>query len=148
MSEHAKAAARCGKVADEVLKTEQNYVASLQILRDVFYKRLHITCYYPKEQRITSLKHVLALFSNVEDLVLINSELLRELTANAASADQSPLKKALHIADIFLKMGFALMLYRKYLANYSSACVLPHIDSAALPSLAAAPQTQSCICCC
>ena len=122
MSASERAALTCGKVADEVLQTERTYVGHLRNMHSIFYKKLHITCYYPKDQRITSLKHVLTLFSNVEDILLINEELLRELSANADGEDQ-PLQKAMNVADIFLKMGFALMLYRKYLANYSAACV-------------------------
>jgi hypothetical protein len=110
----------CRRVACEVLTTERNYVASLRTLYEVYFKRLLITCYYPKDQRVVKLKDVLDLFSNIEDVLLINDALLEELERNAASASE-PLEQALNIGAIFTKMGFALMLYRKYLANYSTA---------------------------
>ena len=40
-----RAAVTCGKVADEVLQTERTYVQHLTNLHEIFYKRLHITCY-------------------------------------------------------------------------------------------------------
>jgi hypothetical protein len=120
------AAETCARVAGEVLQTERTYVTHLTTLHELYYKQLHIACYYPKEQRVIKLKHVLALFSNIEDILLINDALLKELASNAAG-EGHPLQQALNVATIFLKMGFALMLYRKYLANYSTAVRTLHL---------------------
>eukprot|EP01046_Picozoa_sp_COSAG06_P057879 COSAG06_NODE_11432_length_1511_cov_1.965297_2_plen_183_part_00 len=101
----------CHRVAQEVLMTERSYVANLRNLHELYYKRLHLACFYPKDhpQRFLELDVVLRLFSNIEDLVLINEELLGELERNAVSK-QTELDQALHIGAIFLKMAFALIL--------------------------------------
>eukprot|EP01048_Picozoa_sp_COSAG05_P025866 COSAG05_NODE_6788_length_903_cov_1.019900_1_plen_168_part_10 len=111
----------CARVAAEILETERNYVASLRQLYEVYYRQLIITCYYPKDRRVVDLRVVLDLFSNVEDILLINDALLTELERNAENLQVSKLERALNIGTIFIKMGFALMLYRKYLANFSTA---------------------------
>ena len=103
-------------------ETERTYVGALRNLVELYQKPLAISCYYPPNhpQRFLELKEVISLFGNAEDLLLINASLLEELERNAGSAEP-PLDQALNIGAIFLKMGFALMLYSKYLANYNTA---------------------------
>ena len=70
------------------------------------------------------------LFSNIEDLVLINEELLEELERNAASKAPQ-LDQALAIGAIFLKMAFALILCAyptvSYMPFASLACDSMHV---------------------
>ena len=51
----------CHQVAQEVLMTERAYVANLRNLHELYYKRLNIACYYPKDhpQRFIELDMVL-----------------------------------------------------------------------------------------
>ena len=73
---------------------------------------------------------VMRLFSNIEDLVLINEELLEELEQNAASKAPQ-LDQALAIGAIFLKMAFALIL-----CAYTTVSCMPSTDhSCATPGL-------------
>lgn len=122
-----QAKATCHHVAQEVLMTERAYVANLRNLYELYYKRLHLACFFPKEhpQRFLELDVVMRLFSNIEDLVLINEELLDELERNAASKEPR-LDQALHIGSIFLKMAFALLLCAHLCSSRSAPCELPY----------------------
>ncbi len=106
-----QAKATCHHVAQEVLMTERAYVANLRNLYELYYKRLHLACFFPKghPQRFLELDVVMRMFSNVEDLVLINEELLDALERNAASKAPQ-IDQALQIGAIFHKMAFALIL--------------------------------------
>ncbi len=50
--------------------TERAYVANLRNLYELYYKRLHLACFFPKghPQRFLELDVVMRMFSNVEDL--------------------------------------------------------------------------------
>ena len=111
----------CHQVAQEVLMTERAYVANLRNLHELYYKRLNIACYYPKDhpQRFLELDMVLRLFANIEDLVLINEELLVELERNAAGKGDK-LDQALGIGAIFLKMAFAVRFLPRFCASFSA----------------------------
>ena len=110
-----QAEATCHQVAQEVLMTERSYVANLRNLYELYYKRLHLACFFPKDhpQRFLELDVVMRMFSNIEDLVLINEELLDALERNAAS--KAPrIDRALQVGAIFHKMAFALVLCTRF----------------------------------
>eukprot|EP01043_Picozoa_sp_COSAG02_P044301 COSAG02_NODE_3944_length_6003_cov_3.206978_6_plen_136_part_00 len=110
--------------------TERAYVANLRNLYELYYKRLHLACYFPKDhpQRFLELDVVMRMFSNIEDLVLINEELLDALERNAAS-EASQVDRALQIGAIFHKMAFALILCTCFRSSRNAPLIrVSHLD--------------------
>lgn len=88
------------KIVEEVISTERKYVASLETLVEHARELEHAG----RPSRI---------FSNVEDLLLVNTELLGQLEARFVDSCR--------IGDIFQNMSFALRLYSRYISDYAKA---------------------------
>ena len=66
-------------------------------------------------QVIIPMEKVYRIFSNLEDILLVNRELLCQLTARIEDEGSD------RVGDIFLTMSFALKIYARYIGEYDIA---------------------------
>ena len=66
---------------------------------------------------ILPMEKVYRIFSNLEDILLVNQELLAQLKARV-EGDPATCDR---VGDIFLNMSFALKIYSKYIGDYDTA---------------------------
>lgn len=64
------------------------------------------------------MEKVYRIFSNLEDILLVNRELLAQLRDRVEGDDASARDR---VGDIFLNMSFALKIYSKYIGDYDTA---------------------------
>ncbi|KAJ8599236.1 hypothetical protein CTAYLR_006205 [Chrysophaeum taylorii] len=95
------------KILDEIVSTEEFYVKCLEILVFEYAHALFDSTY---DKAIVPMEQVFIIFSNVEDILLVNRELLSQLR-----------ERPEEVGKIFLNMSFALRLYSRYIVDYDAA---------------------------
>ncbi|TPX37626.1 hypothetical protein SmJEL517_g00698 [Synchytrium microbalum] len=93
----------------ELIATERDYVRDLGILIDVFMKQL-------ADRKLLSVKNVESVFSNLEQLLPVNQDLLKRLEERRLA---NPLIDKL--GDIFVSMGEHFLVYTMYCGNQGNA---------------------------
>ncbi|TPX39828.1 hypothetical protein SeMB42_g06228 [Synchytrium endobioticum] len=93
----------------ELITTERDYVRDLGILIDVFMKQL-------AGRKLISAKNVEAVFSNLEQLLSVNQDLLKRLEERRAAYPVID-----KLGDIFVSMGEHFLVYTMYCGNQGSA---------------------------
>lgn len=96
------------RIVEEVISSEKTYVASLETLVQYSHELEDAA-----RGGCLPLEKVVRIFSNVEDLLLVNRELLGQLEAR--------FEDSCRIGDIFQNMSFALRLYSRYITDYEAA---------------------------
>lgn len=120
------------KLLAEILSTEKTYVAALHTLLHSFIRPLESHYLHTTARMPGGLSVV---FSNVEQLYVIHTQLLRDLTEHVAqeeSAHGAGVRDKIHqqpfshgsVAAIFMKFAGLFALYAQYGANYSTALQL------------------------
>lgn len=100
-------------VISEIISTENSYVKSLEVIREVYIKPLR------KRRRILSLREEATIFSNIENLHAIHVNFLHELTERQKLfPDETP------IVDIFLNFCPWFDMYTQYVSNYEAVTSL------------------------
>eukprot|EP01125_Pyxidicula_operculata_P002528 TRINITY_DN1238_c1_g1_i2.p1 TRINITY_DN1238_c1_g1~~TRINITY_DN1238_c1_g1_i2.p1 ORF type:complete len:1757 (-),score=449.84 TRINITY_DN1238_c1_g1_i2:265-5535(-) len=104
-----------GKVINELLNTEKDYVEDMKLLLKVFKTPL-------EESGIISKNEAWTLFGNVMDLLNVNEQMLMKFTLRKAETmraggDLDTMK----VGDILSEMAVPLMKYELYCANQSDA---------------------------
>ena len=97
-------------VAKEIFSTEQSYCKSLDLIVNEFHTPL---C---KQEQLISKQTLQCIFSNIEDIRIINRELLEALERKM---DQWTSQQEL--GTVFQKLVPFLKLYRDYCENYDTA---------------------------
>eukprot|EP00118_Oscarella_pearsei_P013497 m.108646 g.108646 ORF g.108646 m.108646 type:complete len:143 (+) comp37321_c0_seq9:357-785(+) len=92
---------KCRKIVQEIHDTEATYIGHLQLIIQLFLNPTREACLLPDHARA-------AIFSNVEAILAVNSELL------ACMQLQSP-------GDAFLRLAPFLRLYSLYANNFQRA---------------------------
>jgi len=100
------------EVIFEILKTEKDYIRDLEIIIDVFLRPL-------RESAILSPKDITVMFSNVEQLLIINQNFLEQLEKRR---EKSPV--LLEIGDLLLVTADVLGKYTMYCSNHPFAVLL------------------------
>jgi len=102
------------RIADEILRSEQTYVRSLNLLYTHFKKPLQEMMTI-NQLAITDVQFQ-TLFANLEDLINVNTELLKLLLERLANwSDKQKL------GDVLLTLVPFLLLYTQYSLNYGRA---------------------------
>jgi len=102
------------RIADEILRSEQTYVRSLNLLYTHFKKPLH-ELMTTNQLAITDVQFQ-TLFANLEDLINVNTELLKLLLERLANwSDKQKL------GDVLFTLVPFLLLYTQYSLNYGRA---------------------------
>eukprot|EP01133_Synstelium_polycarpum_P001168 gene1168-1339_t len=99
------------RIAQELTKTEVEYLARLTFLRDKVLKDLREAI--SKGSPIISEEEIRAIFSELEAIINTNTLLLQELNSRVNDWNPDTL-----IGDIFLKFSKFLMIYSQYSLNY------------------------------
>ncbi|KAJ3030647.1 hypothetical protein HDV00_008758 [Rhizophlyctis rosea] len=107
----------------ELIATEQSYVRDLQLIIEVFYAPLQ-TMLQPTDVR--------TLFSNIEEILLVNSLILSDL--ETVQAEQGFVVSG--VGGLFLKHAQSLATYQSYCANMNTALKVLQRLRAADPRLA------------
>ena len=107
------------KVLVEIVSTEDTYVDCVTTLLEEYYYPLR-DAQYTHEGPILPMEKVMRIFSNLEAIVLVNSELLDKLKRRIEDDGSD------RVGDIFLSMSFALKLYQQYITNYDIARATLH----------------------
>eukprot|EP01103_Thecamoeba_quadrilineata_P005689 TRINITY_DN1545_c0_g1_i1.p1 TRINITY_DN1545_c0_g1~~TRINITY_DN1545_c0_g1_i1.p1 ORF type:complete len:241 (+),score=63.09 TRINITY_DN1545_c0_g1_i1:88-810(+) len=102
------------KIALEILETERNYIKNLNILIGLYV--LPLRTIVGTEDEIVGEEELRKIFSNVELLVKINSELLHQLHTRMENWSETQL-----IGDVFDNMAPHFKLYTDYGKNYLTA---------------------------
>mmetsp|Transcript_16673 Transcript_16673/g.42641 ORF Transcript_16673/g.42641 Transcript_16673/m.42641 type:complete len:574 (+) Transcript_16673:163-1884(+) len=100
------------QIAQEILTTERSFVRTLHVIVDC-YKRPLI------EEEILPRKHIDAIFSNIEDILSINEDILKALELRLADWNAQSC-----LGDVFLRLVPILKQYQTYCSNYRSAITL------------------------
>jgi len=96
---------------DEIITTEESYVEAMYTLVQHYLKPL-------KELAILSDKEILSIFSNIEIIANLNTELLKQLEERKVIwVDEEPSI----IGDIFVRMGPMFRMYREYCQNFDNS---------------------------
>lgn len=95
------------RVLAEIVSSEEYYVKCVACLVDVV--QACVDSQFGNGGPILPGNQVMTIFSNVEDILLVNRELLMQL------------KQKNRISDIFLNISFVLRLYSRYIANFDAA---------------------------
>jgi hypothetical protein len=102
------------EVANEILQSERNYVNSLKVLINVFLKPMREAVLLGKP--ILSHEALSCIFSCVEVIININSELLKEIESKMTRWNNTQ-----KLGDVFIKLGPFLKTYTDYSKNYEKA---------------------------
>eukprot|EP01116_Phalansterium_solitarium_P021768 TRINITY_DN6912_c0_g1_i3.p1 TRINITY_DN6912_c0_g1~~TRINITY_DN6912_c0_g1_i3.p1 ORF type:complete len:1514 (-),score=661.17 TRINITY_DN6912_c0_g1_i3:304-4845(-) len=97
------------KVIEEIIQTEREYVADLNVIVEVFFMPIML-------KKIISQDDVKTIFSNVETFVNVNAQILQDWDARSPDADESHI-----IGDVFDKTSPYLKMYGTYCANHPTA---------------------------
>ncbi|EGC28970.1 hypothetical protein DICPUDRAFT_159515 [Dictyostelium purpureum] len=100
------------KIVKEIIVTEKDYVRDLYIVIDVFLNQI-------KEKGLLSPKDIQTLFSNIEILISVNSNVLKELEKH-----QDPTYENVNIGKAFLDMSHYLKMYTAYCSHQEAALKL------------------------
>eukprot|EP01090_Pellita_catalonica_P021835 TRINITY_DN827_c0_g1_i3.p2 TRINITY_DN827_c0_g1~~TRINITY_DN827_c0_g1_i3.p2 ORF type:complete len:424 (-),score=94.27 TRINITY_DN827_c0_g1_i3:2221-3492(-) len=96
-----------GKVLQELINTEQDYVKDLEHIIEMYIKPL-------RQKKLISPEAMREVFSNVESILGVNKELLRNFIAgNNTNGAQ--------VGDSFLQMADFLKMYSVYCSNQNAA---------------------------
>ena len=108
----------------EILTYVESQSEKLNGVVEVYLKPLNDAS-YSADGEILGLDQVAKIFSNIEDIALINEALHKQLDERIR-VDESD-----RVGDIFLNMSFALKLYSRYLTNFAAAreCVAAALDA-------------------
>lgn len=101
-------------IVNEIVSTEKNYIQSIELLVKVFQPALKILINDPN----TALKveDVRRMFANIDMIIPLNKELLKDLEARVATWGPNQL-----IGDVFLIHAPYLKMYTDYSNNYNAA---------------------------
>eukprot|EP01098_Paradermamoeba_levis_P003190 TRINITY_DN1484_c0_g9_i1.p1 TRINITY_DN1484_c0_g9~~TRINITY_DN1484_c0_g9_i1.p1 ORF type:complete len:304 (+),score=81.93 TRINITY_DN1484_c0_g9_i1:213-1124(+) len=102
------------RVAQEILKTEQLYLKNLSTLVKVFLMPLRAAVSEGNE--IITTVEIRKIFSDIEVIININHELLRELEPRIQNWSSTQC-----LGDVFLNMSKFLKVYTQYVNNYNIA---------------------------
>lgn len=113
-------------IANEILGSERNYLAILNDIQRVRIRTCRIIAFIHvqlfvdplRANGIISAKNITDLFSNIGDIIKINTELLSMLTERMMAC---PSDLELCLGDIFLYLGPFLKIYSVYVRNYQNA---------------------------
>eukprot|EP00732_Lithocolla_globosa_P007358 Lithocolla_globosa_v1_NODE_9293_length_724_cov_3.796712.p1 type:complete len:137 gc:universal NODE_9293_length_724_cov_3.796712:455-45(-) len=97
------------RIVNELLETEQTYVATLLALKKYFMEPLKMSGLLPS-------KMIPVVFSNLDDLVGVNTELLNQLTQRVGETEWANSRECL--GDVLLRLAPFLKLYTTYVKNY------------------------------
>ncbi|CAG8502203.1 874_t:CDS:10 [Paraglomus brasilianum] len=130
-------------IALEILTTERHYVECLQLLERLFLRPLvdSLKTSYP----ILSESCIKGIFSNLKELINVNTELLRELEERIAGIGEKRSSELnlwsndedACVGDIFLNLGPFLKMYSIYVNNFNSALALIDEQLKSNPAFAA-----------
>ncbi|CAG8583416.1 1490_t:CDS:10 [Paraglomus occultum] len=129
-------------IALEILTTERHYVECLQLLERLFLRPLvdSLKTTYP----ILSESCIKGIFSNLKELINVNTELLRELEERIAGIGEKRSsglnlwsEEDACVGDIFLNLGPFLKMYSIYVNNFNSALALIDEQLKSNPAFAA-----------
>ena len=98
----------------EILTYVESQSEKLNGVVEVYLKPLNDAS-YSADGEILGLDQVAKIFSNIEDIALINEALHKQLDERIR-VDESD-----RVGDIFLNMSFALKLYSRYITNFAAA---------------------------
>jgi RhoGEF domain len=114
-------------VLDEILTTERDYVRDLDVIVNTYLRSLRL------QEKLLSAADLQAIFSNVEQLLIINTELLKSLEVQTPRAQQdgdaaTPTSAAdanqVSVGDAMLRIGQFLKAYTTYCSNQERAVEL------------------------
>lgn len=97
-----------GKTITEIIQTERDYVESIILMREVFITPL-------QQSSLVDPRDLQLIFSNVEILLNINTQLLDDLSTVSGDSDR------LKLAQIFLSIADFLKAYKSYALNQTNA---------------------------
>eukprot|EP00008_Paramoeba_atlantica_P005154 CAMPEP_0201485580 /NCGR_PEP_ID=MMETSP0151_2-20130828/9670_1 /ASSEMBLY_ACC=CAM_ASM_000257 /TAXON_ID=200890 /ORGANISM="Paramoeba atlantica, Strain 621/1 / CCAP 1560/9" /LENGTH=721 /DNA_ID=CAMNT_0047869777 /DNA_START=92 /DNA_END=2257 /DNA_ORIENTATION=+ len=110
-----------GKLVQEIVETERNYVGNLGLVKSVYMIQM-------KYQKWLKEEEFEALFVNLDEIVGVNSRLLMLLQERIAQTGED-LSKA-HVGKLFVDMAGAFLKYGKYINNFDAALkVLEQLQS-------------------
>ncbi|KJE91123.1 hypothetical protein CAOG_08593 [Capsaspora owczarzaki ATCC 30864] len=112
--EEAKILRKRWLIVQEIVQTERTYVQTLKLITEVFLDGLVKA---NKEKNIVPVPVIISIFSNVSDLLTLNSQLLAELETRVTEDQQSPPR----IGDVFLRFAPFLKMYTSYIRNFDGA---------------------------
>ncbi|KAJ3116826.1 Myosin 10A, isoform D [Physocladia obscura] len=95
----------------EIITTERDYVLDLEIVRNVWMERC-------RASKIVQGKDISVIFSNIEAILPVNSELLKRLEERQAMHTNHIIEQ---IGDIFIKVSDYLKMYTMYCSNHPYA---------------------------
>ena len=106
----------------EIWSTEEQYVAKLRLFQSVFFAQIRAS----ESAGLINPSDMGLIFNNWDDVVIYNTELLRQLRARCATF------RAAHcVGDIFLGMRHFSSIYSTFLAGYDKALkvVFWHVEN-------------------
>ncbi|XP_053568104.1 epithelial cell-transforming sequence 2 oncogene-like [Bombina bombina] len=107
------------RFAREILRSERQYVQSLQTIRDIYVVPLKAAL--SSNRAILSIANVQIIFADILDILQINKQLLDDLTERLQ--EWGP---AQCLGDVFVKFGSRLKIYTNFFNNYT--VILKTID--------------------
>jgi hypothetical protein len=129
-------------IATEILETEETYVRSLELLYTHFLAPLRQSLQNEPTRPLLAKKYLNDIFSNLEDILNVNRELLLQLRVRlrgAASVEESPLagKPTLSwdpmrdkLGDIFMSLTPFLKVYSVYVKNFKNSLRVVSVEQA------------------
>jgi FYVE/RhoGEF/PH domain-containing protein 5/6 len=102
-------------IAHEILTTERTFVKGLRLLHCDFRQHM-MSANTAHEKQVVTEETMAMILSNVGNLHMLNSELLKELETRMATWDNDP-----RLGDIFVKRAPFLKLYSQYISNFDTA---------------------------
>lgn len=102
------------RILEEIVATETFYVRCLDTLVKQYMQPLADSG-YGEGGAIVPMEKIYKIFGNLEDIVLVNTELLAQLKTRIED------DKSDRVGDIFLNMSFALKIYSRYIGDYDAS---------------------------
>ncbi|KAH6583550.1 hypothetical protein BASA61_007950 [Batrachochytrium salamandrivorans] len=99
------------EVIFEIITTESDYLDDLDIICEAYSKQL-------KRNKLIRSKDMAIIFSNIEQLLPVNMELLKSLVKR-----QEANKVIEHVGDVFIRVSDYLKMYTMYCSNHPYALI-------------------------